>query len=155
MFYFQCISWAKILFFYHWQLGLFIRLAFIFRFSSDRVIFFNKQKVNVMNTTATEKFVIDKFTANDFIRLYCLHFDIDLESSGSTTFRSEDLEKGVEPDECFYIQSVEKVSTKLLVGRNLKPFLHSVRVKLEPQILRRRTQHESMALQEQLTFDKV
>ena len=49
-------------------------------------------------------------TFNDFIRLYCLHFDIDLESTGSTTFRSEDLEKGVEPDECFYIQSAGKIS---------------------------------------------
>lgn len=56
-------------------------------------------------------------TFNDFIRLYCLHFDIDLESTGSTTFRSEKLEKGVEPDECFYIQSVGKITGKELFSK--------------------------------------
>ena len=130
-----------------------------------------------MNTTATENFVIDKFTAaellvgqsgrrillndiswtdyenfledfeqragwrltfdtgrleimpptiehkrysvtfNDFVRLYCLFFDIELESLGSTTFRSRSLGKGVEPDECFYIQNAGKISGKERISK--------------------------------------
>ncbi len=127
-----------------------------------------------MNTTATENFVIDKFTAaellagqsgrrillndiswtdyenflgdfeqrpgwrlafdegrleiepssflkasfsvsfHNFIRAYCDEMDIELEGRRSATFRSEILEKGVEPDECYYIQSAKKVAGKML-----------------------------------------
>ncbi len=38
--------------------------------------------------------------------------DIDIERLGSTTFRREDLQKGFEPDSCFYIQSAESVRGK-------------------------------------------
>lgn len=48
-----------------------------------------------------------------FVRAYCEHFDLNLESAGSTTFRREIKKKGVEPDACFYIQSVEKVIGKI------------------------------------------
>ena len=37
---------------------------------------------------------------------------IDLQGMGSTTFRREDLERGFEPDSCFYIQSVERIRGK-------------------------------------------
>lgn len=71
---------------------------------------FDEGRLEIMPPTMEhERFSV---TFNDFIRLYCLIFDIDLESTGSTTFRAEDLEKGVEPDECFYIQSVGKISGK-------------------------------------------
>ncbi|MEW6208873.1 MAG: Uma2 family endonuclease [Acidobacteriota bacterium] len=39
-------------------------------------------------------------------------FDIDLRRLGSTTFRREDLQKGFEPDSCFYIQNAESVIGK-------------------------------------------
>jgi Uma2 family endonuclease len=39
-------------------------------------------------------------------------FNIDLEGAGSTTFRRKDAIKGVDPDECFYIQHVELVRGK-------------------------------------------
>jgi Uma2 family endonuclease len=39
-------------------------------------------------------------------------FDIDLRRLGSTTFRREDLQKGFEPDSCFYIQNAESVRGK-------------------------------------------
>ena len=59
-------------------------------------------------------------TVNYFVRAYCEHFDIILESAGSTTFRREIKKKGVEPDACFYIQSAEKVigKVKLLDPKN-------------------------------------
>lgn len=71
---------------------------------------FDKGRLEIMPPTMEhERFSV---TFNDFIRIYCLFFDIDLESSGSTTFNSEELKKGVEPDECFYVQNVGKVSGK-------------------------------------------
>lgn len=54
------------------------------------------------------------------VRAYCEHFDLTLESAGSTTFRRELKKKGVEPDNCFYIQSADKVigKVKLLNPKN-------------------------------------
>ncbi len=38
--------------------------------------------------------------------------DIEAQDLGSTTFRREDLERGFEPDSCFYIQNEEKIRGK-------------------------------------------
>lgn len=54
------------------------------------------------------------FSLHDFIRAYCDEFDVNLEGRRSTTFRRKFLEKGVEPDECYYIQSAEKIAGKQL-----------------------------------------
>jgi len=40
-----------------------------------------------------------------FVRTYCEHFDLILESAGSTTYRRKLKKKGVEPDACFYVQT--------------------------------------------------
>lgn len=42
-----------------------------------------------------------------FLELFCLERDIPLYGYGSTTFRSEDKQRGLEPDEC-YSRGVEK-----------------------------------------------
>lgn len=47
-----------------------------------------------------------------FVIAYCEFFDLTLEGRGSTTFRSEILKKGVEPDECFYVQSAKRIIGK-------------------------------------------
>jgi len=47
------------------------------------------------------------------VRAFCEHHDLTLESAGSTTFRRELKKKGVEPDDCFYIQSADKVIGKV------------------------------------------
>lgn len=54
------------------------------------------------------------FSFHDFIRAYCDEFDINLEGRRSTTFRRKFLEKGVEPDECYYVQSAAKIAGKQL-----------------------------------------
>jgi hypothetical protein len=38
--------------------------------------------------------------------------EIDIEGGGSTTFRRQELARGFEPDECFYIQHAELVRGK-------------------------------------------
>ncbi len=58
------------------------------------------------------------FSFHDFVRAYCDAFEIELEGRRSTTFRSEMLDKGVEPDECYYIKSVDKIIGKNLSAKN-------------------------------------
>ena len=48
-------------------------------------------------------------------------FSIEAEDLGSTTFRREDLERGFEPDSCFYIQNEEEVRGKASVDLTVDP----------------------------------
>ncbi len=45
----------------------------------------------------------------DFVKTIAEERDMELRSIHSTTFKKGELEKGVEPDGCFYLQSYEKV----------------------------------------------
>jgi Uma2 family endonuclease len=47
--------------------------------------------------------------------------DIDIRGFGSTTFRREDLARGFEPDSCFYIQSVERISGRATLDLTIDP----------------------------------
>ena len=47
--------------------------------------------------------------------------EIDIRSLGSTTFRRQDLERGFEPDSCFYIQSLSKLESNRRVDLELDP----------------------------------
>ena len=47
--------------------------------------------------------------------------DIDARTLGSTTFRREDLDRGFEPDSCFYIQSVARVKEKRKIDLTKDP----------------------------------
>lgn len=64
-------------------------------------------KLEIMPPTLEHDYY--SFSFHNFVLAYCEQFDITLEGAGSTTFRRQFLEKGVEPDECFYIQSAEKI----------------------------------------------
>src|SRR6267142_3975307 len=44
-----------------------------------------------------------------FIETLTMELNIPIVSGGSTTFRREDLERGLEPDECYYIQHEAQV----------------------------------------------
>ncbi len=46
---------------------------------------------------------------------------IDAEDLGSTTFRREDIERGFEPDSCFYIQNEERVRGKNRIDLAVDP----------------------------------
>src|SRR5262249_39757519 len=37
-------------------------------------------------------------------------FEFDMQPGGSTTFRREDLARGLEPDECFYLNNAHRVA---------------------------------------------
>ncbi len=52
------------------------------------------------------------FSFQLFVVAYCDAYDLNFEGRGSTTFTRKFAEKGVEPDECFYIQTAEKLRVK-------------------------------------------
>lgn len=55
------------------------------------------------------------------INIVAEEMTIDLQGMGSTTFRREDLERGFEPDSCFYIQSVERIRGKTELNLKTDP----------------------------------
>lgn len=48
-------------------------------------------------------------------------FGIDVYDLGSTTFKREDLERGFEPDSCFYIQNEERIRGKDRIDLEVDP----------------------------------
>ena len=46
---------------------------------------------------------------------------VEFKALGSTTFRRPDLERGAEPDSCFYVQSVERVRGKREIDLSTDP----------------------------------
>lgn len=46
------------------------------------------------------------------VEIYAEAKNIDIENLGSTTFRRDDLERGFEPDSCFYIRNVGRIRGK-------------------------------------------
>jgi Uma2 family endonuclease len=62
---------------------------------------------------------------NDAIRIiidvYSEELDIEVEGLGSATFKREDLERGAEPDSCFYIQNEASVRGKTRIDLATDP----------------------------------
>lgn len=46
------------------------------------------------------------------VRELAIEFELDVDSAGSTTFKSEDLELGVEPDGYLYFRNIERLRGK-------------------------------------------
>jgi Uma2 family endonuclease len=46
------------------------------------------------------------------ITLVAVEWDVECRDAGSTTFKSEELAKGLEPDSCFYLQNAERIAGK-------------------------------------------
>jgi len=53
-----------------------------------------------------------KHTLATIVELIAGEYGLDFEGAGSTTFRREDLERGFEPDACFYFQNVGLIRQK-------------------------------------------
>ncbi len=60
-------------------------------------------------TTTSRRHERWKKILGDLVRLLTLQLDIDMESGGNTTFRNQFVEKGVEPDDCFWIQNIDGI----------------------------------------------
>jgi Uma2 family endonuclease len=48
----------------------------------------------------------------DLFTMIASEMNIEFDNAGSTTFKRKDLERGFEPDSCFYVQNVERVRGK-------------------------------------------
>jgi len=55
------------------------------------------------------------------IELFTLELRIETKCAGMTTFRREDLEKGLEPDRCYYITNEPKVRGRLELDLRIDP----------------------------------
>ena len=62
-----------------------------------------------------------KSILGDLVKVLLEELDIDCEPLGSTSFKREDMETGVEPDDCFYIQNEAAIRGKERVDLTIDP----------------------------------
>jgi len=55
------------------------------------------------------------------IAIIAIEWDIGYCDAGSTTFKREDLERGFEPDSCFYVQHAEQITGKKRLDLTVDP----------------------------------
>lgn len=68
---------------------------------------FNRGSMEIMAPLAEHEF--PKGGIRRLIEAMALELDIPLTSLGSTTFRREDAQAGLEPDECYYLRNADRV----------------------------------------------
>jgi Uma2 family endonuclease len=62
-----------------------------------------------------------KVLIGDMIKILLEELDIDNECFGSSTFKRQDMAKGIEPDECFYIENFAQMIEKDRVDLTINP----------------------------------
>ncbi len=62
-----------------------------------------------------------KHLLSDIVRLISYEMEIDVQSLGSTTFTEEWLDKGAEPDTCFYVANASAIIGKRRIDLNVDP----------------------------------
>jgi Uma2 family endonuclease len=62
-----------------------------------------------------------KIFITNFVEILLEELDIDFYPLGSTTFKNEDMLKGIEPDNCFYIQNEAAVRGKKRLNLSVDP----------------------------------
>lgn len=63
----------------------------------------------------------NKEIIGDLIKVFLEELDIEFRSLGSTTFKSQIQNKGVEPDQCFYIANESKIRGKKRIDLTVDP----------------------------------
>jgi Uma2 family endonuclease len=63
----------------------------------------------------------DKEIIGDLIKALLEELDIEFRSLGSTTFKNQDMVKGIEPDQCFYIQNEAAIRGKKRLDLTVDP----------------------------------
>jgi Uma2 family endonuclease len=64
---------------------------------------------------------VDKELIGDMVKILLEELDIDNECFGSTTFKRQDLAKGIEPDQCFYIEHQAVMIGKRRIDLTIDP----------------------------------
>jgi Uma2 family endonuclease len=60
-------------------------------------------------------------TIAQIVEELAVELDVNVDSLGSTTFRHEDIDRGFEPDSCFYIQNAPRVRGKKRIDLAVDP----------------------------------
>ena len=60
-------------------------------------------------------------TASQIVEELAVEMNMNIDSLGSTTFRREDIDRGFEPDSCFYIQNAAHVRGKKRIDLTVDP----------------------------------
>lgn len=71
---------------------------------------YDRGQLEIMSPSAAHEELKD--TIMLFVNTVAEELDINTRSFGSTTFQREDLQRGFEPDGCFYVQSVARIAGK-------------------------------------------
>ncbi|MGB3292122.1 MAG: Uma2 family endonuclease [Phormidesmis sp.] len=64
---------------------------------------------------------VSKACIGDFVKILLDELEIPSVSFGSTTFKNENMEKAVEPDDCFYINNYRQVLGKRRIDLTVEP----------------------------------
>ncbi len=112
---------------------------------------YDKGKLEIMPKSANHESF--SRTIYNFFLAYCERFDIETESRGSTTFRRKFLEKGVEPDECFYISNAQKIIEGNFSTENFPPPDVAVEIDLTTDSLDKFPIYSALKVPEVWIFD--
>jgi len=82
-------------------------------------IAYNNRILEIM--TPLPEYETRKLFITNFIEILLEELDIDFYPLGSTTFKSEEMLKGIEPDNCFYIQNEAAVRGKERLNLSVDP----------------------------------
>ncbi len=63
----------------------------------------------------------DKVMLGDFVKVILEELDIEFRSLGSTTFKSQGMNQGIEADDCFYIENEVKIRGKRRIDLTIDP----------------------------------
>ena len=64
---------------------------------------------------------LNKVVIGDFIKAILEELDLEFYPLGSTTFKNQIMQQGIEPDDCFYIQNEAKVRGKKRLDLTIDP----------------------------------
>jgi Uma2 family endonuclease len=89
-----------------------------------------------------------------FVEMLTFELKLPLKACGSTTFRRQDLERGLEPDRCFYIASAARLRSRRLIDltRDPPPDL-AIEVDITSSSLNRLAIYEALRVPEVWRFD--
>ena len=82
-------------------------------------LYFENENLLIMVKSAEHEFTNDYIVL--FINLVCEEWQKNFGSLGSTTFRRDDLEKGFEPDSCFYFENEPKIRGVKRLNMSINP----------------------------------
>ncbi|MBE9223797.1 Uma2 family endonuclease [Cyanobacterium stanieri LEGE 03274] len=120
--------------------------------SSHQKLTFNQGILEIM--TPLPEHEINKSFLGCLVRVTTEVLGLEIASLGSTTLSRKDLQKGIEPDECFYIQNEPLVRGKFSFDFTMDPPPDlAIEVDITSTSLNRLTVYEALGVKEIWRFD--